>query len=219
LQAYSKIKAMQNIKNIIFDYGNVIFHIDFKRAQQAFIDLGIKHVEHFFSHSGHHPIFNQFEMGAISSAEFRQAIRDIAQHPSLTDTNIDTAWNSLLIGVPPGNHEVLLAAKNNYRTFLLSNNNEIHYHWILDYLKREFNIDSNGIFFEKDYYSHLVGMRKPNRDIYEFVLNQHALDVSETLFIDDSPQHLKTAAELGLHTHLLLPNETLPEFLQTSGLL
>jgi len=210
---------MQNIKNIIFDYGNVIFHIDFKRAQQAFIDLGIKNVEHFFSHSGHHPIFNQFEIGAISSAEFRQAIRDIAQHPNLTDTDIDTAWNSLLIGVPPGNHEVLLEAKNNYRTFLLSNNNEIHYHWILDYLKREFNIDSNGIFFEKDYYSHLMGMRKPNRDIFEFVLKQHNLDVSETLFIDDSPQHLKTAAELGLNTHLLLPSETLPGFLQTSGLL
>jgi putative hydrolase of the HAD superfamily len=210
---------MQNIKNIIFDYGNVIFHIDFKRAQQAFIDLGIKNVEHFFSHSGHHPIFNQFEIGAISSAEFRQAIRDIAQHPNLTDTDIDTAWNSLLIGVPPGNHEVLFAAKNNYRTFLLSNNNEIHYNWIVDYLKREFNIDSNGIFFEKDYYSHLMGMRKPNCDIFEFVLKQHALDVNETLFIDDSPQHLKTATELGLHTHLLLPNETLPGFLQTSGLL
>jgi len=210
---------VQNIKNIIFDYGNVIFHIDFQRAQTAFENLGIENIETFFSHSGHHPIFNQFEIGAISPAEFRQAIRDIAQHPSLTDTDIDTAWNSLLIGVPPGNHEALLVAKNKYRTFLLSNNNEIHYNWIVDYLKREFNIDSNSIFFEKDYYSHLMGMRKPNRDIFEFVLKEHALDVNETLFIDDSPQHLKTAAELGLHTHLLLPSETLPGFLQTSGLL
>jgi putative hydrolase of the HAD superfamily len=210
---------MQNIKNIIFDYGNVIFHIDFQRAQTTFENLGIKNIETFFAHSGHHPIFNQFEIGAISSAEFRQAIRDFAQHPSLTDTDIDTTWNSLLIGVPPGNHEVLLKAKDKYRTFLLSNNNEIHYQWILEYLKREFNIDSNGIFFEKDYYSHLMGMRKPNRDIFEFVLKEHALDVSETLFIDDSPQHLKTAAELGLHTHLLLPSETLPGFLKTSGLL
>lgn len=210
---------MQNIKNIIFDYGNVIFHIDFERAQEAFIDLGIKNVDNFFSHKGHHPIFNQFEIGAISSAEFRQAIRDIAQHPSLSDMEIDNAWNSLLIGVPPGNHEILLEAKNKYCTFLLSNNNEIHYQWILEYLKREFNIDSNGIFFEKDYYSHLLGMRKPNSDIFEFVLNKHTLNVNETLFIDDSPQHLKTATELGLHTHLLLPSENLPGFLRTSGLL
>lgn len=210
---------MQNIKNIIFDYGNVIFRIDFQRAQQAFINLGIKNVATFFSHSGHHPIFNQFEIGAISSAEFRQAIRDIADHPSLTDTDIDDAWNSLLIGVPEGNHEALLASKAQYRTFLLSNNNEIHYNWILDYLKREFAIDSNGIFFEMDYYSHLLGMRKPNRDIFEFVLNKHELNVSETLFIDDSPQHVKTATELGLRTHLLLPSETLPGFLHGSGLL
>lgn len=210
---------MQNIKNIIFDYGNVIFHIDFQRAQQAFIDLGIKNIDSFFSHSGHHQIFNEFEIGAISPAEFRQAIRDIAQHPKLSDTEIDDAWNSLLIGVPPGNHEILVATKAKYRTFLLSNNNEIHYQWIVEYLKRDFNIDSNGIFFEKDYYSHLLGMRKPNRDIFDFVLHAHELEANETLFIDDSPQHLKTAAEIGLHTHLLKQNESLPGFLQASGLL
>lgn len=210
---------MPNIKNIIFDYGNVIFRIDFQRAQQSFIDLGINNVDDFFSHKGHHPLFNEFEKGDITPAEFRDGIRRIAHHPTLTDTQIDQAWNSLLIGVPEGNHEVLLKAKSQYRTFLLSNNNEIHYGWIMDYLKREFKLESNAIFFEKDYYSHLMRMRKPNRDIFEYVLAQHDLKVEETLFIDDSPQHLKTAADLGLQTHLLLPEETLPGYLYGSGIL
>ena len=210
---------MSEIKNIIFDYGNVIFRIDFRRAQQSFVELGIKNVEEFFSHSGHHPIFNEFEKGQISPAEFRDGIRKLANHPSLSDTDIDDAWNSLLIGVPAGNHEVLLAAKSKYRTFLLSNNNQIHYEWIMDYLNRVHGLASNEVFFEKDYYSHLMGMRKPDANIFEYVIEKHDLKVSETLFIDNSPQHLRTGAKLGLNTHLLTAEQSLPEFLYQSGIL
>ena len=212
-------KYMNKIRNIIFDYGNVIFTIDFKRAQQSFIDLGIQDVEHFFSHAGHAPIFDQFEQGLISPTEFREGIRKIAGIPALTDDQIDSAWNSLLIGVPEPNHDLLLKVKDQYRTFLLSNNNEIHYNWIMDYLKREHQLDSNSVFFEKDYYSHLMKMRKPNPEIFEFVLREHQLDPNETLFIDDSPQHLKTAAALGLQTHLLTSDESLESFLFSSGIL
>jgi FMN phosphatase YigB (HAD superfamily) len=210
---------MNKIKNIIFDYGNVIFKIDFNRAQHSFSELGIKNVENFFAHKAHNPIFDQFEQGFISSAEFREGIREVAGIPGLTDTEIDHAWNSLLIGVPEPNHDLLLQVKEKYRTFLLSNNNEIHYNWIMDYLMRVHQLESNAIFFEKDYYSHLMKMRKPNPEIFEYVLKEHQLDPTETLFIDDSPQHLKTAASLGMHTHLLTADESLESYLYSSGLL
>ncbi|MGB4774104.1 MAG: HAD family phosphatase [Daejeonella sp.] len=207
------------IKNIIFDYGNVIFMIDFKKTQTAFTDLGIKNVDRFFSHAGHHPLFDDFEKGNITSSDFRNGIREFTQSPHLTDTEIDQAWNSLLIGVPDGNHQILLKTKEKYRTFLLSNNNEIHYQWIMGYLKREFDISSNSIFFERDYYSQLLKMRKPNADIFEFILKENTLNPAETLFIDDSSQHLKTAADLGLQTHLLTPGETLAQYMTNSGLI
>lgn len=210
---------MNKIRNIIFDYGNVIFRIDFDRAQHSFTELGIKNVERFFSHTGHDQVFNQFERGEISSTEFRNGIRKITGKPGLTDSQIDNAWNTLLIGVPDPNHEILLKAKKKYRTFLLSNNNEIHYNWIMEYLKNEHHVSSNAVFFEKDYYSHLMKMRKPDPEIFEFVMAENNLDPAETLFIDDSPQHLKTAALLGLHTHLLSPEETLESYMYSSGLL
>lgn len=210
---------MQHIKNIIFDYGNVIFLIDFLKTQHTFTDLGIKNVERFFAHAGHDPLFDEFEKGNITSAEFRDGIRRITERPVLTDEQIDNAWTSLLIGVPPVNHEVLLKAKAQYRTFLLSNINEIHLNYISDYLKREYQVESNDVFFEKVYYSHLVRMRKPNRDIFELVLNENNLNPEETLFIDDSPQHLKTGKELGLHTHLMTKDDSLEKFLYRSGLL
>ena len=210
---------MQNIKNIIFDYGNVIFMIDFLKTQQSFTDLGIENVEHFFAHTGHNPIFSEFEKGNITASEFRDGIRDIVQKSLLTNEEIDKAWTSLLIGVPPINHEILLKAKSKYRTFLLSNINEIHLDFISMYLQSTFNINSNDVFFEKVYYSHLVRMRKPDRNIFEHVLRDSNLDVNETLFIDDSPQHLKTAQEMGFQTHLMTREDSLEKFFDRTGLL
>lgn len=191
------------IKNIIFDYGNVIFDIEHQRTIQAFIDLGIQQENSFFGHLAQNPLFDLFEKGKISDEEFIAGIQQFSDKP-LSREQIITAWNALLIGIRPGYLEHLMLVKNRYRTFLLSNNNSIHYAWILNYLQDQHNIASMESFFEKDYYSHLMGMRKPNADIFEFVLNAHELDPQETLFIDDSPQHIATATSLGIQTHLML---------------
>lgn len=193
----------QKIKNIIFDYGNVIFEIDFKKAQEALLQLGITNNTEFFSHKSHHQLFNNFETAAISPAQFREGIREAAGNNELTDQQIDDAWNSLLIGVPPGVHDVLLKVKQKYRTFLLSNNNETHYNYIVDYLKREFNMEDNAALFEKAYYSQQMFLRKPNVEIFEQVIKENNLNPDETLFIDDSPQHIEGAKLAGLHTLLM----------------
>lgn len=211
----------QKIKNIIFDYGNVIFEIDFKRAQNALLQLGIANIQDFFAHKAHNEIFNDFETAAITPAEFRNKIRDAAGNNSLTDRQIDDAWNSLLIGVPSmAVHDTLLKVKEKYRTFLLSNNNQIHYDWIVDYLKREFNVTDNNHLFEKTYYSQQMMLRKPNVEIFEKVLAENNLKPEETLFIDDSPQHIAGAKMAGLNTLLMNRHpKDLKQFLTDYGIL
>lgn len=193
---------MQNIKNIILDYGNVIFSIDFLLAQQAFNQLGVQNVEEVFGHKQQNEIFDQFDKGLITPAQFREGIRILANAPHLSDTDIDQAWNALLIGVSAGKHEVLEALKSKYRLFLLSNNNEIHYAYCMQHIQDVYGVESNAVFFEKTYYSHEMGMRKPDREIFDFVLSDAQIKPEETLFIDDSPQHLDTAKSLGIHTAL-----------------
>lgn len=212
-------KKMKKIKNIILDYGDVVFMIDFLRMESAFSELGIKNVRDYYGHRAQTKLFDDFEQGKIPAKAFRDGIREISGIYSLTDTQIDAAWNAMLIGVTDGNHELLLDLKNEYRLFLLSNNNEIHYGWIIDYLKNNFDLDDNTAFFEKDYYSHLMGMRKPNVEIFQFVLKENGLVPDETVFIDDSPQHLKTASELGLKTYLLTKPDTLYDLIYREGLL
>lgn len=203
---------MEQIKNILFDYGAVIFEIDHQRTIEAFKGLGIAGDSSFFGHLKQHSLFDRFEVGAIGAEKFRDEIRTLIGS-EITDEIIDNAWNQMLLGIPSIHLELLLQVKPLYRTFLLSNNNEIHYQWILNYLKKEFNLNGMGDYFEQDYYSHLMGMRKPNADIFEFVLQKHGLNPMETLFIDDSPQHIETAQKLGLKTHLMTKEKSLLEVL------
>lgn len=207
-----------DIKNIIFDYGNVIFSIDFAITQKAWTNLGITDVERFFGHRQQDDIFSAFEKGEITAGEFRDQIRIKSNNPNLTDEQINNAWNSMLLGIAEGNHDLLLKLKDKYRTFLLSNINAIHYDFIIDYLKRDFNFDGNDHLFEKVYYSHLMGKRKPNADIFEQVLQENDLNPAETLFIDDSPQHLATAEKLGINIFLMKAPDTIQSFFEREKL-
>ena len=193
---------MQKIKNVILDYGNVIFMIDFPKVRQAFIDLGIKNVDDFFGHHGQDTLFDSFDKGEITVPEFRDGVREKANKFDLTDDEIDTAWNSLLIGVPEGKHQILENLRDNYRTFLCSNNNELHYAYCMNHIQEKYGVPSNDVFFERTYYSHLEHLRKPDAAIFERVLNENNLNPEESLFVDDSPQHLEGAKKLGIQTVL-----------------
>lgn len=197
---------MQKIKNVILDYGNVIFMIDFPKVRQAFIDLGIENPDDFFGHKGQDSLFDAFDKGEISVPEFRDGVRKKANRYDLSDDQIDTAWNALLIGVPEGKHEILENLNANYRSFLCSNNNELHYAYCMNSIKEQYGVPNNDQFFERTYYSHLEGLRKPDTAIFERVLDQNNLVAEETLFVDDSPQHLEGARRLGIQT-VLCSNE------------
>jgi len=210
---------MQNIKNIIFDYGNVIFMLDFQQLKEGWNRIAISGPDAFFSHGVQHPIFDQFDKGHITEKDFRDFIREKSGKADLSDEEIDAAWNSLLLGVANGTHEVLAELKQKYRTFLLSNINPIHYNYIMNYLKTEFGFENNDHLFEKTYYSHFVGLRKPDQAIFKKVLSENGLKAEETLFIDDIAENLEPAKALGIQTYLMKAPDTIQEFIKREGFL
>jgi putative hydrolase of the HAD superfamily len=88
----------------------------------------------------------------------------------------------------------------------------------MNYLKTDFGFDGNDHIFEKTYYSHLTGKRKPEAAIFELVLKENNLNPAETLFIDDSPQHLAAAQKLGIQTFLMTAPDTLQQFFKREKL-
>ncbi|MEM6268932.1 MAG: HAD family phosphatase [Bacteroidota bacterium] len=186
------------IRNLIFDLGGVLYAIDNQRSYRAFRALVPAAVRpHYPAHPGEvaaHPIFREFEKGSVSPAEFREHFRRQYGITAM-DEDIDAAWNALLIGVIPGRIADLRTLAERYRLVLLSNTNVIH----VDHFRE----DVGELFacFPHRYLSFEMGMRKPDAEIFSYVLECEKIIAEETLFIDDTPENITGAAQLGIQTY------------------
>ncbi len=196
------IIPLKNYKNIIFDLGGVILNIDYSLTANAFVELGVKDFERLFSQTKQQHLFDLLDKGTISPADFRNEIRKHL-HSHLEDYIIDEAWNAMLLDLPKARLDFLKQLKATHHLFLLSNTNEIHINEFNKYLKKHFGIPNLSSYFEKMYLSYKVGMRKPDVEIFELVLKENNLQPHETLFIDDSAQHIEGAKKLGINTYWL----------------
>jgi putative hydrolase of the HAD superfamily len=163
-------------------------------------------------------LFDDFETGRISIAGFREAIRSAARL-NLSDSLIDECWNSILEGMPPDALELIRKAGERYRIFLLSNTNALHETGFRKMLERQYGAGLPESLFEKVYLSHRMGMRKPDAGIFRFVLEDSGLDAEETVFIDDSPQHVEGARSIGITAWWLQEPMTTGSLLKQKGLL
>lgn len=199
---------MQNIKNIIFDLGGVILDIDFKRTEKAFVDLGVANFNELFGPGHAASFFKDHEAGKITDGEFLDSLQKLAKH-SLQSEAVQKAWNALLINFPPERIELLKKLRSKYRLFLLSNTNAIHVAAFQQIYHDAFNNGSLESLFEKVYYSHQIGFRKPNKEAYEYVLKKNQLIPEETLFIDDALVNVEAARKSGIKAIHLQPGTTL----------
>lgn len=188
----------REIKNIIFDLGGVLLNVDYLAPVREFEKLGITGFEDMYSKAQQSNLFNNLETGKIPPAEFRDAIREISEQP-LTDAQIDHAWNSILLDLPQERVDFLYALRKKYRLFLLSNTNAIHIKSFEQTLKKQFGKNIFDEIFEHHYYSSDLGLRKPDTAIFEKVMQLNGLFAGDTLFIDDSPQHIEGARKTGMH--------------------
>lgn len=201
---------MNGIKNIIFDLGGVLLDIDYNKTISAFKDLGIENFEEMFSQLHSNALFEKLETGHISEEYFYKTIKKVIPGP-VSNEILDKAWNAMILGFPKEKLEFLTGISDRYKIFLLSNTNSIH----LKYFRKIFTKDTGKLtldsYFSKTWYSHLIGLRKPYKEIYEFVLHDAHLIAEETLFIDDTAANIDTALQSGLKTHLLLPQESIEQ--------
>ncbi len=200
---------MNKIKNIIFDLGGIFLNLDFKKTEQAFIDLGINDFSELFSFSHSEPLFENLEVGKISLQEFYDGFRLLA-HLNLSDKEIETAWNAMLLDFPEERLNWLETIKQKYNVFLFSNTNQIHLDRFEEIYFHQFKKNNFRNYFIKAYFSNEVGFKKPNKESYLKILEEQNLIATETLFIDDTLKNIVGAQEAGLQTiHLAAPTTVL----------
>ena len=214
-------EAMDNqkneIKNILFDWGGVITELHLDATKKAFHDLGLTIFDEHVPHDPRDRVFIPFEIGNISPEEFRNNIRMLSANP-LTDNMIDGAWNAMLGVLPEERWKLLESISSFYRTFLLSNTNAIHLDYYFNYLQGIYGTYGYNHLFEKTYFSHEIHLRKPNADIFDYVVQDSGIKPEETLFIDDFVENIETARKLGFHTVHLTKPRTLTDLFKSNRL-
>ncbi len=205
---------MGSIKHIIFDFGNVLINLDFDLTRIEFAKLlsieGAYHTRNKLFAEGY---AHDYETGRISESEFFEAFRTCSGMPDLKNEDLKAAWLALLQDIPKERIEMLRTLKKGYGIYMLSNINHSHATAIHEYLETEFEISEKEwrAHFDILYYSHEIGYRKPDADIFEFMLRDSGLKAEECLFIDDLEENTKMASTFGIQTHTHNPKEDIVE--------
>ena len=185
------------LKNIIFDLGGVIYDIRYQNVPEAFARLGVLQFEEKYTQSAQTEAIDLFEEGKISVGEFRNYIRSLST-VSLSDSQIDEAWNAIMIDIPEERIEYLQQLKNQYNLFLFSNTNQLNYDSFTAAMYKKFGFDIFKELFIKAYFSHELHIRKPHPEAFRKIVEEQHLNPKETLFIDDTLRHVEGARKAGL---------------------
>jgi epoxide hydrolase-like predicted phosphatase len=198
------------IKNIIFDLGDVILNIDVPLASSAFAELSGKTQAEILE------LFaaRQFETGGLTESAFRDLIREILNQPDWEDARIDTAWNSLLLDIPAERLDLLRHLSQHYRLFLLSNTSSIHITHVNKILSETHGVEKLDDLFEKVFLSYEMAVMKPDIKIYHDVLEQAGIRADETIFLDDNLDNIQAANQLGIQTIHVQKPTTILEYLK-----
>jgi putative hydrolase of the HAD superfamily len=189
------------IKNLLFDFGDIFINLDKEAPYKKMGALGMKSV------SPEMELINkQYEKGLVTTKDFVTFYQDIFTRAN--KKQLVEAWNSIILDFPEYRLTFIeeLAKNCNYRLLLLSNTNQLHIEQVVKNMGEERYIRFRNC-FEVFYLSHEINLRKPDADIYHFVLEQNNLVASETLFIDDTLENTEAAQKLGIHTWNLIPKK------------
>ena len=184
---------MSKISTLIFDFGDVFINLDKEGAMQNALYLfKVKAFEKDMLNTN-----TLYEVGAISTKQFLKFYSN--KFPNLNEAEIIDAWNFIIKDFPTHRLEFIqnLAQDKSFNLMLLSNTNEMHINFIASSVS--FYQDFKSC-FDKFYLSHEIHLRKPNTDIFEFVLRENGLKPNECLFIDDTKDNTLTADKLGFNT-------------------
>lgn len=194
------------IRNIIFDLGGVIMDLNEKATLKAFATLFKKpesEIEIFSKES----FFQAYEIGKIDDPTFRAKIREEFEFTGEEEA-IDAAWNAMLGPIAKRKIEQLDELSKQHDIYLLSNTNDIHFRMIEKIFAHAAAGRSFYDVFDGIYLSQEIGHRKPELEIYQYILNDAGLEAKESLFIDDKADNIEAAIKAGMQGYHFPKNDT-----------
>ena len=185
-------------KFLLFDLGGVIINLNTQLTVQSFAQLAKRSEEEVEIAWRKEEVFKRYETGEINDTDFREFLRNWLKKPFLSDNQLDEAWNAMILHLPKERLEHLLQLKKEYKVLLFSNTNAIHLKYVNRQVEKSSGEKNLEPYFHKSYYSHLIGLRKPEPAAYEYILQDQNIAAHQLLFFDDSIINIKGAESIGI---------------------
>jgi len=187
------------VNTIIFDFGDVFLNKDSDAKQKALAALGITDWDEALER-----LERKLETGKITGDAFLEGLQGRTNNATIDQ--VRDAWNKGIADFPLYRLEFLQKLSANYRMFLLSNTDPIHI--------EKFEQDAGASFysdfyqcFERIYFSHEIGYRKPDVEAFNYLINNHDIQPKRTLVVDDKKFNTDAAEALGFQVWNLKKGE------------
>ena len=188
---------LKDTETIIFDLGEVIIDLDSKKVIDQFQKHSDKSAEEIIRLISKSQDLINYEVGKMTDVEFCQVVNELLSI-ELSQASFEAIWNSFLGTIHLDKLRLMLDLKEKYNVLILSNTNAIH--------QRAFDRHIGGLIPSKTmadmvhtaYYSHELGLRKPDPHIYQKVIDLQNLNPAKTLFFDDRLENITAAQARGI---------------------
>ncbi|MDF2158118.1 HAD family phosphatase [Algoriphagus sp. CAU 1675] len=207
------MKKSPDVDFLIFDLGNVIVDIDYQRALdliKAELPLHIhEKVDKFYLTDFH----LAYEKGLIDSNTFRSEVNQYFEQ-DWEDEKVDQLWNNLLGKIPAERLDLVKKLRNFYQVGVLSNTNLVHIHGVNEILQRDHGIKNFDPIFDWVFFSHEMGLAKPQPEIYEKMLSDLKTTPDRVMFFDDLEANVRGAESVGIQAVHVTGPEVIFDYLK-----
>lgn len=176
----------------IFDLGNVIVDIDFKRVLGVWSKLSSVPLATLSERFTMGEVFQQHERGEISDEDFARQLSD-EMGLSLSFEQFAEGWQAVFVALRPEVITIMQKLRaEGHRVVVLSNTNLLHCnYWPQHY--PEVAAAADHLYLSQD-----LGMRKPEARIYQHVLSAENIPAEQAVFFDDVEANIVAARIEGI---------------------
>jgi len=178
------------ISLLVFDMGHVFIDFEWDIVCEGFRQRAAVSEQQFAQVLKHLGSLG-YERGLIRTPQFLASMNELLS-TDITQAEFTKLWNATF----RENDEMsrlFTSLRKTHPLYLLSNTNDNHY----EFLQSTFNVARH---FDELILSYEVGSTKPERAIYQEVVNRSGLAPSRCLFVDDLEANVEAAAALGMQT-------------------
>ena len=176
---------------LLFEFGRVVLDIDFNKTLSCWAGHAGCEPAQLLTRFVRDEIYHRHETGEISDAEYFAALRS-SLGIELTDAQFLEGWNEIFAGEMPGIAALLKRAAERLPLYAFSNTNGAHV--------EHFSVAHADVLghFRELFLSSSIGLRKPDAEAFDHVVQAIGFPASRIVFFDDLAENVEGARARGL---------------------